>query len=101
MRKTDDGNNILSVASREAIYGHIRRWTDYLPSDVYDRLCNCSTTSQDISVLTDAKWRRMIDLGKDREGFIKEDALVFVLELLDSNGIDTEMDKETYESLCR
>ena len=43
----------------------------------------------------------MQDAGKDKEGFTKEDALVAVLELLDSNGQDIDLTTDEYNDFCR
>ena len=61
-------------------------WQDYLPADVYERLGDCCNRKADIPILVDARWKGMKDEGKDKEGFTKEDALVDILEWLDSNG---------------
>lgn len=77
----------------------VRSWTEYLPEDVYNRLANCRSIKSDIKSLVDAKWRRMRELGKERKGFTREDALVAVLELLDSNGTDYELTRDEYDDL--
>lgn len=74
-------------------------WQDYLSSDVYNRLANCTTTKDDLRELVNAKWASYKEQGKDKKGFTKEDALVSVLELLDSNGIDTDMTIDDYNDL--
>lgn len=78
---------------------NITSWTDYLPEDVATRLANCRSTKSDIKPLVDAKWRRMKDLGKQDHGFVREDALVAVLDLLDANGCDYELTQEEYDDL--
>lgn len=79
----------------------IKSWLDYLPEDVRNRLGECSTKKADLKPLVDAKWRRMKELGKEAQGFTREDALVSVLELLDSNGCDNVADltREEYDEL--
>lgn len=57
------------------------KWTYYLPSDVYSRLCNCTSTKSDTLILAQARWATM----KENPKYCKEDALVAVLELLDYN----------------
>ena len=53
--------------------------------DVYKRLCECHNTKEDLPYLVNIRWMWMQHKGKDKEGFTKEDALVQVLEWLDSN----------------
>jgi len=77
-----------------------KRWTEYLPNDVYTRLCNCTTIRQDLPFLVSAKWRAYQESGKATAGFTKEDALVAVLELLDCNSIDFELTMDEYNELC-
>ena len=78
-----------------------KKWTDRLPAEVYNRLCNCRSYKADIETLTNAKWAEMQDAGKDKEEFTKEDALVAVLELLDSNGQDIDLTTDEYNDFCR
>lgn len=54
--------------------------------DVYGRLCECNNIKDDIQYLVNIRWLWLISKGKDKEGFTKEDALVDILEWLDSNG---------------
>lgn len=61
-------------------------WTERLNSDVFERLGNCKSRKSDLPDLVNAKWASLKQAGKDKEGFTKEDALISVLELLDSNG---------------
>lgn len=64
------------------------KWTEYLMEkhpDVYGRLCSCHNTKADLRVLVNSRWAWMKSKGKDKEGFTKEDALVTILEWLDSN----------------
>ena len=42
----------------------------------------------------------MRDAGKDKEGFTKEDALVEVLELLESNTQGFDLTQDEYSELC-
>lgn len=42
-----------------------KKWIDFLPEDVYQRLANCNSVKSDIPVLVDAKWRGYRELGKD------------------------------------
>ena len=75
------------------------KWTDYLNPDVSERLRNCVSRTSDIPALVDAKWRSYKEMGKDKEGFTREDALVSVLELLDSNGFDADLTIEEYNDI--
>ena len=75
------------------------RWTDGLPADVYARLCNCGSVKSDLPILVNTKWSYYKAVGKDKNGFIKEDALVSVLEMLDCNGIDIELTADEYNEL--
>lgn len=77
-----------------------KKWTDYLTSDVYTRLCDCTTIRGDIAELTNAKWRLYQDKGMDKQGFTKEDALIAVLELLDSNSRFFDISSDEYYDLC-
>lgn len=111
-RKTFHGDDALDEAmtwAEKKLYkesvtsatGTIKSWTDYLPEDVYNRLAACSTRKSDIKTLVDAKWRRMKELGKDQQGFTREDALVSVLDLLDSNSCNYELTVDEYDDLKR
>ena len=74
-------------------------WTDYLPEDVHNRLCNCCTRRSDLEILVSAKWRKMAEGGKKEQGFTREDALVCILDLLDSNGQFFDLSSGEYDSL--
>lgn len=78
-----------------------KKWTDVLSGDVYSRLCNCTTTKSDITALVNARWLFYSECGKAEQGFTKEDALIFVLELLDCNSVDIELTKDEYNELCK
>lgn len=79
-----------------------KHWTDYLPTDAYERLCECRNVKNDIPVLVNARYA-WLQSREQSKHFTKEDALVYVLELLDCNSQWklTELDKETYDALCR
>lgn len=77
----------------------MKKWTDYLSEDVYSRLCNCQTRKSDLPNLVNAKWSSLIDAGKDKAGFTKEDALIAVLELLDCNSCCFDLTAEEYNNL--
>ncbi len=71
------------------------KWTDNLPDEVYNRLCNCRSLKSDISILTQARWNHI----KTKEGYCKEDALVYILELLDANSQDIDLTKDEYNDI--
>lgn len=75
------------------------KWTSYLENDVCERLANCRCLKSDLQKLVNAKWRSMREHKKDEQGFTKEDALVNVLELLDSNGQYFDLTEEEYQEL--
>ena len=76
-----------------------KHWTDKLPEDVYNRLCNCRSRRSDLETLVNVKWRSMVESGKREEGFTKEDALVQILDLLDSNGQFFDLSRAEYDGL--
>ena len=45
-----------------------KNWTDRLPEDVYNRLCNCCSRQSDIAILVNVKWAAMIEAGDEKEG---------------------------------
>ena len=75
------------------------KWTDALTSEVYDRLCSCTTIRSDLHDLVNAKWTWFKKNGRDKQGFTKEDALVSVLELLDCNSIYIDLTVDEYNEL--
>lgn len=77
----------------------IGKWTDHLPADVYTRLCNCRSRREDIETLVNTRWWYMKETGKDKEGFTKEDALVYILDLLDSNSQYIDLTRVEYDAL--
>lgn len=79
----------------------MKNWTEYLENDVYIRLCNCVSRKSDIPDLVNAKWLSFKEAGKDKQGFTKEDALVSILELLDSNSQDFEITVDEYDEFCK
>lgn len=78
----------------------MKKWTDNLPDDVYDRLRNCRTIRSDLPTLVNSLWLGYKDEGKDKRGFVKEDALVSILELLDCNSCSFDLTEEEYNELC-
>ena len=77
----------------------MKKWTEYLPEDVYMRLCNCRTRRADLETLVSVKWYAMKEAGRDKEGFTKEDALVQILELCDMNGQFFDLSRAEYDAL--
>lgn len=78
-----------------------KKWTDLLPEDVSRRLAGCHNTRADIQILVNVKWVFMKEQGKDKKGFTKEDALVDILELLDSNSQYIDLSREEYNELWK
>lgn len=79
----------------------VKKWYEYLNDDVYNRLRGCNTIKEDMRPLVDARWQFLKDNGYDKKGYTREDALVYVLELLDSNGLDhlADISVDDYEDL--
>lgn len=76
-----------------------KRWVELLPSDVYARLGECKTIKSDLPALVDSKMKWMKADPKHSD-YTKEDAIVFILELLDCNGQYFDLTKEEYEKLA-
>lgn len=76
------------------------KWTDHLHSEVYIRLCECKTHKSDLPILVNAKWLSYKENGKAEQGFTKEDALIAVLDLLDSNSCSFNLTIDEYNNLC-
>lgn len=76
------------------------KWTDFLPTEVYTRLGACHNTKSDLCELVKARWTYYQKIGKDLQGFTREDALIFILELLDCNGQFFDPTKEEYNELA-
>lgn len=79
----------------------IKNWTKELPADVYGRLCNCRNIRSDVETLVNVRWAAMVAAGMKEDGFTKEDALVYILDLLDSNGQYLDLTRGEYDSLIR
>ncbi len=77
------------------------KWTDSLKDDVFCRLCECKSQEEDVPVLINARWKWMKENGKNKDGLTKEDAVIFVFELLDSNSqyYLCDVTKEEYDNL--
>ena len=74
-------------------------WMDKLPADVYSRLAACRSRRSDIGILVNCKWAAMVEAGKRDEGFTKENALVSILDLLDSNDQFVDLTRAEYNAL--
>ena len=73
----------------------------YLSDAVANRLGNCRNLKSDLQELTDAMWKDLQDKGKDKQGFTKEDALIRVLEWLESNSQDFDLTREEWNELIK
>ena len=72
------------------------KWTDYLDHDTYMRLASCRSLHRDILPLAQAKWNVM----KSCKNFEPEDALIWVLELLDSNNCScADVTRDEYKEI--
>lgn len=78
----------------------IMHWTERLSNDVYERLRHCCSRKSDIPELVRAKWADYKAKGKDKRGFTKEDAVIDILEHLDSNSQDFDLTDDEYNDLC-
>lgn len=78
-----------------------RNWVDMLPQEVCYRLADCITRKSDIPILVNAKWADMKRKGMRDKGFTKEDAVIYILELLDSNSCDFELTTDEYNELIK
>lgn len=75
------------------------KWTDYLTDIVLIRLADCRSTKADLKPLVEARWKWMQDRHKDEQGFTKEDALIYILELLDDNSRFFDLTQDEYNEL--
>lgn len=73
------------------------KWYDELEQEVYDRLGYCRTIKRDLIPLTQARWNFI----KEKPGFVKEDALVYVLELLDCNNCYIDLTSDEYDQILQ
>lgn len=71
------------------------KWTDLLDNDVYYRLEDCKSKKEDIVPLAQAKWATL----RQKQGYSKEDALIYILELLDSNSCEIDLSVEEYSDI--
>ena len=73
----------------------MKKWTEFLSEEVYNRLAACRSTKADILPLAKAKWAVI----RHKEGFTPEDALVAVLELLDCNSCYFDLTTDEYNDI--
>ena len=73
----------------------MRKWTDFLSEEVYNRLAACRSTKEDVPPLAKAKWAIL----QHKEGFTPEDALVSILELLDCNSCNFDLTIDEYNDI--
>lgn len=98
----DDGRTRKVTFNPDGTHTHyVDSWTDYLSEGVERRLGNCHSSRSDIEELVNTRWFWMKEHGKDKEGFTKEDALVYILDLLDCNSQYIDLTKAEYDALCR
>lgn len=71
-------------------------WTDLLKGDIRDRLYNCTSKKGDIRPLTEARYTFM----KTAPGYTREQALVDILDYLDSNGRFFDLTGEEWDRLA-
>lgn len=79
----------------------MKKWTEHLEADVYTRLCECRNIKSDLPKLVNARWLFYKETGKDTQGYIKADALVDILDLLDSNSQYIDLTEDEYNELCK
>lgn len=79
----------------------MKDWKDYLSNEVYIRLCDCRTIRSDIPQLVNAKWKSYQESGKADKGFTKEDCLIAILELLESNSCYFDLTEDEYKEICQ
>ena len=77
-------------------------WLDYLLYNVYMRLAQCQTIKADLPILLNSRCRWVQDTGR-YNGYIKEDILADILNLLDSNGLGnvTELTMDEWKNLIK
>ena len=77
----------------------MKKWTEYLENEVYQRLANCRTISSDVEKLVNAKFMSYKENGKIEKGYTKEDALIEILDLLDCNNVFIDLSREDYDRI--
>ncbi len=77
------------------------KWFDKLPGEIQMRLGECRNIKEDIPVMVNARWKWMQEQDMHKRGFTKEDAIVFIFDLLDSNSQWQlcDISREEYEEL--
>ena len=75
---------------------------DCLPYNVHFQLVQRQTAKGDLPILLDAKWQWTQDAGRYND-HTKEDMLVYILDLLECNGIDsvTKLTMEEWSNLVK
>ena len=73
----------------------MKKWTDFLSEEVYNRLAACRSIKADILPLAKAKWTIL----QHKEGFAPADALVSILELLDCNSCYIDLTIDEYNDI--
>ena len=79
----------------------MKKWTEHLEAEVYTILCECRNLRSDLPLLVNALWLFYKETGKDTQGFTKEDALVDILDQLDSNSQYIDLTHDEYNELCK
>ena len=72
-----------------------KKWTDYLSEEVYVRLCECRTNKADIPELVESTWKTM------EYPHTKEDALIWIIDLVYMNDCFIELTTEEWDKLIR
>ncbi len=73
----------------------MKKWTDFLSEEVYNRLAHCRSTKADILPLAKAQWTVL----QHEEGFTPESALNAILGTLERNGCDFDLTKDEYNDI--
>ena len=71
------------------------KWVNLLDEHVRERLGNCASRKSDILPLAQAKWATI----KNNPGYTKEEALVYVLEILDCNSQFFDLTRNEYDDI--
>ena len=72
-----------------------KKWTDYLSEEVYVRLCECRTIKADNTEKEESKWKTM------EYPYTKEDALIWIIDLVYMNDCFIELTTEEWDELIR
>lgn len=76
------------------------KWTDTLPEEVYTRLCDCCTITEDIPILINARYA-YLRATEPTVKWSRPDAIAQVLELLDANGLYVDETIDGYYEIIR